>query len=1288
MAFAFRGIPAIRFQAPITRAVLPARGAEAHKPPATLSDIRKWTADGHAARTAGDHERAIDWYAKAFNALGDEQKFFIPHLNFGLTNALLESGDAALREIIDHPPAPAAWDELDLALSRFSQADLLLRFSLAHSDIYDPPDSGADLRRRVDETSTRRLEKSFGIAAANLKKFVSRQEITDPSVLYLLGALHEDARALHKSEAEVTYEEKLMPHIEIIASAIADSFNDPSPQTIIPSLNDLLMNPEKSIEDCERDALVHIETYLTDTRFGSHRHEYSVLKSYLLFKHHRTAEAASALESALQQFPGDPDILGVQEQFASAIQQFTADQERKRRAQALIQDTEGALGTLRVDLGAGNVTIDEIQEAVQEAVRGLLITEGSGVFESAHKIISKAKSTFKDIDRSLMRTLQMDIELHRHIRESLPLTALAEGLQPYHRPKADAERDIGHFLEHVNDHAQITPEIVERIEGLQMRMASVEERQWGREFIDQCTALLPRAQEELTSSRFFAAATILHALFKIVKKRGTITHIHKPFYSILEGLVECAEKTHRPHFAEPVIGDEWVTKETARDAKKMGPLRQRLEAILSSLPPQETLNESDALNRIRTDFLDPGRYAEGADAYRALQQKFPNSVAASQGLGSCLFHLEQFEDAEAIFRSVLDRDPENWSALYMLGNTLEMRGHTGEALIFLEQAVIRSNYSLHVTLDVAERWATLGRWDDVEKALLVLLEKSSPSAEERDIPVDNALEKILTQYYIDRQTDRAVALCTALASRGLRGKNLLFGWAAALMRGEHVNVENQERFDEAAALLQELIDRFPESYLGYFGMGQLGYARQDYPAAAARYEEAIQRGKSHEMCVEGYTAFGITYAHTLVKEGRLDDAIRHLQKLVEFLPEMDALHSLRFHHAIVQALTAAESYTKALKWGTAHLNTLNHEKELAAYEGTPASDLPYEIRVRRAFIGEIFLTLGLAALRLTRWDEAEKYFDEAKKFDSVGRPPLYLEWFEAVVRRAQNLLPARRPETADSKALNALQKQAEKILGKLTAAFERALRSSSDPELIGSWIEKLNGFCQTCVETMVRMGMNAYGMSHWGWALVNQKYYFLAYAVLHNAAPPDDFPTQEREELGRKQGAAALTLADYIGGALRRPEQALALFEEARRLIPIDGNLLSTGGNLYGYAQRYDEAEKLYRLAIAVEPAMTPSILPVIAMLYIKQGDEPKGTAMLEEVSREYPRNAEAILVHAEYLLQKAKENLDDREKVEKSIALYHEGLARLKADKGHSRRAEYIRQCEVDLAEAEALKE
>jgi tetratricopeptide (TPR) repeat protein len=87
-------------------------------------------------------------------------------------------------------------------------------------------------------------------------------------------------------------------------------------------------------------------------------------------------------------------------------------------------------------------------------------------------------------------------------------------------------------------------------------------------------------------------------------------------------------------------------------------------------------------------YLDADRQPQAIKLLQEAQQKFPGNTSIAFELGAAFDHGSRFVDAEAAFRSVLAREPDNAAALNYLGYMLAERGERlDESVTYLKKAL-------------------------------------------------------------------------------------------------------------------------------------------------------------------------------------------------------------------------------------------------------------------------------------------------------------------------------------------------------------------------------------------------------------------------------------------------------------------------------------------------------------------------------------------------------------------------------------------------------------------------
>jgi tetratricopeptide (TPR) repeat protein len=82
-----------------------------------------------------------------------------------------------------------------------------------------------------------------------------------------------------------------------------------------------------------------------------------------------------------------------------------------------------------------------------------------------------------------------------------------------------------------------------------------------------------------------------------------------------------------------------------------------------------------------------GQWAEAAKAYRAASERWPSSLAALMGLGTCCYRLGDLSGAEQAFKQAAKAHPESGAAFNNLAHVLAEQGRYTEAVEMATRAV-------------------------------------------------------------------------------------------------------------------------------------------------------------------------------------------------------------------------------------------------------------------------------------------------------------------------------------------------------------------------------------------------------------------------------------------------------------------------------------------------------------------------------------------------------------------------------------------------------------------------
>jgi len=106
------------------------------------------------------------------------------------------------------------------------------------------------------------------------------------------------------------------------------------------------------------------------------------------------------------------------------------------------------------------------------------------------------------------------------------------------------------------------------------------------------------------------------------------------------------------------------------------PVEVRLEKIEGLVITDElraALKEGNAL-------FEAQEYEEAIAAYRKIIEANPEAYVIYQNIGNCYFQLQKYDLAEEYYRKILDKDPQNADAMILIGNCYVNRGDEEKAM--------------------------------------------------------------------------------------------------------------------------------------------------------------------------------------------------------------------------------------------------------------------------------------------------------------------------------------------------------------------------------------------------------------------------------------------------------------------------------------------------------------------------------------------------------------------------------------------------------------------------------
>jgi protein O-GlcNAc transferase len=336
--------------------------------------------------------------------------------------------------------------------------------------------------------------------------------------------------------------------------------------------------------------------------------------------------------------------------------------------------------------------------------------------------------------------------------------------------------------------------------------------------------------------------------------------------------------------------------------------------------------------------------------------------------GKALHQIGRVAEAEAVYRSVLARDPRQFDALHLLGLILYQRGRLGEAHDLLSQAIkLRPRSPQALTIFMAALLA-MGRLEE------------------------------------------ALAACDRLIAIDGRSLDALYNRAVVLSR--------LRRFDDALVAFDKVLARERGSIDALFERGNVLAVLSRFGEAVSAYEAVL--GKA-----PGHTGALTNRGNALMKLGRHAEALACYDQLLALRPnDANALSNRGIALRVLGRYEAAmASCERALRidpnsvaaWithGNALAKLARYEDALASFERAAAID-PHDV--------EALNNRGFALTQLRRFAEALATFGRALGIDPAnvgvldnrGAALLAMNRFEDALADFDRAL-ARKPDDAET----------------------------------------------------------------------------------------------------------------------------------------------------------------------------------------------------------------------------------------------------------------------------------
>ncbi len=269
------------------------------------------------------------------------------------------------------------------------------------------------------------------------------------------------------------------------------------------------------------------------------------------------------------------------------------------------------------------------------------------------------------------------------------------------------------------------------------------------------------------------------------------------------------------------------------------------EAYRSAAQVSET--DKEALSfRLREGsmWLRAKRYEEAEQAYREAIRLAPEKPGGYLGLGHVYRQQERYDEAIAAYKKAQETSPKDYRPLYYMGLTIWAKNHSDEALSYFDQALALKPGNSTVLYNKANVLDKLKRRSEAIDVLSqAIVHHSNPP---------ESWQKLLARWkrYPDYAQDpdrwwergqaaekekdwaRAAAIYAEGAGKAQPPDDY------RLLEREAVMYRYLQAWDKAAAIYEDLVQRYPEKINAYLGLGETYRAQGRYEEAASWFQRA------------------------------------------------------------------------------------------------------------------------------------------------------------------------------------------------------------------------------------------------------------------------------------------------------------------------------------------------------------------------------------------------------------------------------------------------------------------
>jgi tetratricopeptide (TPR) repeat protein len=303
--------------------------------------------------------------------------------------------------------------------------------------------------------------------------------------------------------------------------------------------------------------------------------------------------------------------------------------------------------------------------------------------------------------------------------------------------------------------------------------------------------------------------------------------------------------------------------------------------------------ENSKINRMFAQILiKTGGYKEAIEVYQKIILTDPKDVESQFAEGLVYLQLDQDQQAQDIFKKMLDQPDWRYQACFYLGKIEEKQGHLKKALLWFDQ-VIDGPFVFDASVSAISLLQKERRLEEANSRLS-LLQIKFPKQKLRLVLVQADL------YNQQKKYEEALAILTNGLIDFPDQKELLYTRA---LIAERIN-----KFDMAEIDLKKILEIDPNNVEA---LNALGYTLLNNPSRYAEAEKFLRKA----LALEPNEAVIIdSYGWLQFKLGNFEAALKYLQQAYEKQPENEiAAHLAEVLWALDRKDEAKKIFNKAIK---------------------------------------------------------------------------------------------------------------------------------------------------------------------------------------------------------------------------------------------------------------------------------------------------------------------------------------------------------------------------------------